>query len=385
MNKQLTYFDRPERLGIDDILTDYTSLKEIQIIQKLIDSMPELVLLINDFRQIVAFNNKAIALLEPKSIYEVIGKRLGEAIKCIHSSDMEAGCGTSKFCAECGAAKANLNTITNRVSSLEECKITSKQKDRLVSFDLLVNTSPIIIEGKNYTIFAIRDISNEKRREALEKIFFHDVLNTAGAIHGLTKLLSELENPEEKEEISNAIVSSSEQLLGEILSQRELRNAEDGNLAVDIKEISANAIIQNIYELYSKHELARGKVINLNYCREDSLFHSDSTLLIRSLGNLVKNALEAVHNGDIVNIYYEVDDKDIHFHVKNNKFIPENIQLQLFQRSFSTSGKKGRGIGLYSVKMIIENYLKGKASFTTDKDAGTIFTISMPQGTDHIE
>ncbi|MFA7288576.1 MAG: ATP-binding protein [Melioribacteraceae bacterium] len=385
MNEQLTYFDRPERLGIDDILTDYTSLKEVQIMQNIIDSMPELVIVINDYRQIVAFNNKTIALLEPKSIYEVIGKRLGEAIKCIHSGEMEAGCGTSKFCVECGAAKANLNTITNRVSSLEECKITSKLKGKLVSFDLLINTSPIVIDGKNYTIFAIRDISNEKRREALEKIFFHDVLNTAGAIHGLTKLLSELEDAEEKEEISNAIVSSSEQLLGEILSQRELRNAEDGNLAVDFKEISANTVILSVYEIYSKHELARGKVINLNYGKEDIIFHSDSTLLVRSLGNLVKNALEAITNGDIVNIYYDVDDKNINFNVKNNKFIPENIQLQLFQRSFSTSGKKGRGIGLYSVKMIIENYLKGKAWFITDIEKGTVFTLSMPQGTAHIE
>lgn len=385
MNEQTTYFDRPERLGIDDILNDYTSIKELPIVQTIIDSMPEMVIVLNDFRQIVAFNNKAVALLEPKSIYEVLGKRPGEAVHCIHSGEMDAGCGTSKFCVECGAAKANLNTITNRVSSLEECKITSNIKGKIVSFDLLINTTPIVIEEKNYTIFAIRDISNEKRREALEKIFFHDVLNTAGAIHGLTKLLSELEDAEEKEEISNAIVSSSQQLLSEILAQRELRNAEDGNLAVDIKEISANAVIQNVYEIYSKHELARGKIINLNYHKDDVLFHSDSTLLVRSLGNLVKNALEAIGNGDVVNIYYEVNDDSINFNVKNKVFIPETVQLHLFQRSFSTKGKKGRGIGLYSVKMIIENYLKGRADYTTDKEEGTVFTLSMPLGTDHIE
>ncbi|MEW6195823.1 MAG: ATP-binding protein, partial [Bacteroidota bacterium] len=46
---------------------------------------------------------------------------------------------------------------------------------------------------------------------------------------------------------------------------------------------------------------------------------------------------------------------------------------------FSTKQKKGRGIGLYSVKLIIEQNLKGKVSFVSNEQVGTIFTIEMPR------
>jgi len=37
-------------------------------------------------------------------------------------------------------------------------------------------------EDRRYSAFSIMDISHEKRRRALERIFFHDILNIAGGM-----------------------------------------------------------------------------------------------------------------------------------------------------------------------------------------------------------
>jgi sensor histidine kinase regulating citrate/malate metabolism len=53
--------------------------------------------------------------------------------------------------------------------------------------------------------------------------------------------------------------------------------------------------------------------------------------------------------------------------------MPPEVQLQIFQRSFSTKGK-GRGVGTYSMKLLTERYLGGKLAFTSAAGEGTTFT-----------
>jgi len=54
--------------------------------------------------------------------------------------------------------------------------------------------------------------------------------------------------------------------------------------------------------------------------------------------------------------------------------MPAEIQMQIFQRSFSTKGSD-RGIGTYSIKLLAENYLKGKVDFSSNESEGTIFWV----------
>ena len=58
--------------------------------------------------------------------------------------------------------------------------------------------------------------------------------------------------------------------------------------------------------------------------------------------------------------------------------MPRSIQLQVFQRSFSTKGA-GRGIGTYSIKLLTERYLGGKVSFVSEDGIGTRFSCHLPK------
>ncbi|MDF1612792.1 sensor histidine kinase [Stygiobacter electus] len=377
MNKQLeTFFDTPERLSNEEILNEIIRLKENSLMNQIIEGFPELAVILNEHRQIVALNSKALTTFNVGDYFEIAGKRLGEALNCIHSNETEAGCGTSKFCRECGAAKAIKKCKDENIVTEEECRITAARNGNQINYDFSVHAHPIFINNKRYTFFTVRDISSVKRREALERIFFHDILNTAGAIRGLVEILPESESEEERKDLENAIHNSINQLIEEILAQRQLRNAEDGNLTPEFSNVSANSIIEKVFEMYKNHELAHD---NLTYKKleNDITISTDQTLLVRSMGNLIKNALEASSANQKVEIGIDIKNENIIFYVKNDAVIPENVQLQLFQRSFSTKASKGRGIGLYSVKLIVEQYLNGKVEFVSNETEKTIFKIKL--------
>ena len=376
-----TFFDYPERSSNEEVLTEILSFRENSLIIQLLEGFPDLAVILNKNRQIVAFNSHALKIFHAKSYLDILGKRVGEAIFCIHSNEIEGGCGTSIFCKECGAAQSIKKTKDQKEAAYSECRITTNVDGQECSLDLYVHTHPIVLNNQEYIIFAIREIANEKRREILEKIFFHDVLNSAGAVNGLAEMLPELSNPEEKDKFANLIKRSSQQLIREIQAQKELRNAEDGHLEVDIVPVSANNVISAVYDIFINHQLAEGRNIKIELLKPDLEIRTDESMLIRSLNNLMKNALEASDVSQEVKIYAAASPEHISFNIFNQKVIPQNVQLQLFQRSFSTKAKKGRGIGLYSVKLIIEQYLKGKVTFISRPVDGTVFSITLPINT----
>lgn len=380
MSSTLTYFDKPERTTLSKVYEQHKTIAEDINIMQILEGFPELVLILNSNRQIVAFNSVAYHIFKVTDKKNILGKRAGEALNCIHHSDEPAGCGTTKFCQECGAAKSIRFTNETLKNSIEECRITSILEDKEVFYDFEVHTKSVLLKDENFTLFALRDISGEKRRQALERVFFHDVLNTSGAINGLAELLIEAEDDEDRNLLSTSLVESSRQLINEIMAQRELRNAEDGKLKTNPLPVWINNILKSAGELYFSHDAAKDKKIIVEYLDDgdDAEIFTDKTHLVRSIGNLIKNALEATEKEGAIKLSADISQNRICFNIRNSSIIPEQFQLQIFQRSFSTKGGSGRGIGTYSVKLFVEQYLHGKVYFISNKEYGTVFTIELP-------
>ncbi|MBK7866953.1 MAG: ATP-binding protein [Ignavibacteriales bacterium] len=82
--------------------------------------------------------------------------------------------------------------------------------------------------------------------------------------------------------------------------------------------------------------------------------------------------MEADPAGSIITISCFTDAQKIIFSVHNNIVMARHVQLQIFNRSFSSKGK-GRGLGTYSMKLLSERYLGGTVSFESTKEKGTTF------------
>ncbi|MCD4785392.1 MAG: PAS domain-containing sensor histidine kinase [Candidatus Eremiobacteraeota bacterium] len=371
-DKLKTLFAPAERLQKKEILEIYNSIAKHPIIGKILDAIPDMILILNEERQIIFSNRTFRSFLESEDSTCGLGLRPGEAFECIHAYETEGGCGTTEFCKTCGAVKTFLSSQKGK-EVVNECRITIKNGEAL---DLRVWAVPFEINEKTYTFFTITDISHEKRRRVLEKIFFHDILNTAGAMQGFADILREAD-PEEREDYSNIIFDISTTIVEEIQAQRVLSAAENNELSTSAELLNSIEILNEIVNRFTGYESEKKCKVQIDPGAQDVEFTSDKILLKRVLLNLAKNALEASVHGEIVTMGCETEGQMIKFNVHNPGYIPRDIQLQIFQRSFSTKGED-RGLGTYSIKLLTERYLNGDVSFTTSPEEGTTFTVKYP-------
>jgi signal transduction histidine kinase len=294
-------------------------------------------------------------------------------LNCQHAFELPGGCGTTEFCRTCGAVNAILSSQAQK-ADIKECRIL--QRDGHEALNLLVRTTPFVVNGERHTLFAVTDISHEKRRQALERTFFHDLMNTAGALGMLAGLLGKAK-PDEMEKIRDQMNRAVGFLLEEIRSQQDLVAAETKELAVSRAGIASQTLLQRVLESWRLYETTQGCSLVLDPKSADAKFTSDPTLLSRILLNMVKNAAEASQSGQTVTIGCTKADDVVEFWVHNPGVMPPDVQAQVFQRFFSTKGE-GRGLGTYGMKLLGERYLKAQVSFTSSPGAGTVFRIRCP-------
>ena len=342
-----------------------------QLLRRILDAVPEILIVLNKERQIV-FSNQSLALfLGLKNDAALFGLRPGEAMNCIHAFESEYGCGTTEFCRECGVARSILTSRQGQATN-QECRITRKSGEAL---DLQVWATPFSVGDEQFTIFIATDTSHEKRRRVLERIFFHDIANVTQGQRLLVDLLQT--GSLECDNSIDTLDSITTRLTDEIDAQRELVAAENQELIIHPTPIDAMKLLREIVSVYNQHEARQGRHIRVDTFTQDIKIVSDRTLLRRVIVNMVKNALEACNPGETVTLGCKARGEEIEFWVHNPTSMPRHIQLQVFQRSFSTKGA-GRGLGTYSMKYLSERYLKGNVSFTTSPEGGTTFSARYP-------
>ncbi len=368
-----TFYASPEKNSEEELRSQINHFTDKDLFAYLLDSTPNYLIVLNKNRQIV-FANKAMRELFDESISpNLYGMRPGEILDCQHAFENEGGCGTSEFCKSCGAVNAILSSLKGN-EDIQECRIIRKHNHE--ALDLRVWAKPLELKGEKYSIFTFVDISHEKRRLALERIFFHDVLNTASSIKSFINIFQNA-TKEEIEKYKELGFELADRLVEEIKAQRDLALAENKELEVKLQICNPKALVHNVSNIYKKHLAAEGINIKVYSNHKDIDFISDGAIVSRVLGNMLKNALESSDPDDEVTIGYEFKEKSVSFYVHNKGFIPEDIQLQIYSRSFSTKGDD-RGLGTYSMKLLTEKYLKGKVSFISDKSKGTTFFAAYP-------
>jgi hypothetical protein len=341
-------------------------------IRAMAEAVSSMLVILNSDRQIILANRLFVENFAGGDFRKIVGLRPGEAAGCIHAALEPGGCGASEFCSTCGAVKAILESQKGE-TSVEECQIGLKDN---LALDLRVKATPYTRGGELYTIYSISDISDEKRRSTLERIFFHDVLNTASGILGLSSILPDLTDQGEITIISQQIEETTQKLIEEIKAQRELSYAERGDLVPESTEFSSLSVLKDVHKLYENHDLAAQKYLEIDPRSKSIEVTSDPLLLMRVVGNMAKNALEASKTGQTVTLFCRENGPKTLFSVHNEGYIEPETQLKLFRRSFSTKGR-GRGIGTYSMKLLGEKYLKGRVWFTSSPNAGTTFFIEV--------
>lgn len=365
-----TYFAPAERSSPADITAVHNVLQAEPHLNELLDAMPLMVVILNSNRQIVAANQRVLEALGIE-IGQVLGKRPGEAVNCIHAVEGPNGCGTNTPCRVCGAVNAILQTQLDKRYRSEECRILTKNEQAL---DWKVTTSLLELAGAELQCLTIEDISDRKRRHVLERTFFHDVVNTIGGIIGFSRILAEEHDSSDE---LREVVRLTDELLDEVQDQRALSLAESGDLKVNPKIIELKTFLEQTVDSFRNHPVAKGRKIILQSI--ETKLSVDMRLLKRVLINMIKNAVEASREGDTVSVFGDCQNGKTTISVHNPSVMSDDVKLQVFKRSFSTKEGAGRGIGTYSIKLLGEHYLGGVVSFNSEHGEGTTFSISLPR------
>jgi len=348
-------------------------------LSEILEAIPDMVLVLDAQRQAIAANRQALSTLgKPEDL--LVGRRPGDILGCVGVAESPGGCGTGARCGLCGALQAIRACQLSGETSSQEARILVGGTD-VAALDLLVTASPATVGCTPLTICILRDISDQKRRAILESLFFHDVLNTAGGISGLAGILADTSRtlpPGREQDCRQGMARLSRRLIEEILHQRDLLAAERGVFEPRMEEIDLATVLREVRELYAEHPVAQNKFLEPGE-EAACTVRSDGTIIRRVLGNLVKNALEATPEGGTVRTSCRDLGERVVLEVTNPGAMPREVQLQIFQRSFSTKAQRGRGIGTYSVKLFVERYLKGTVGFTSVEPGGTTFSVTLPK------
>jgi signal transduction histidine kinase len=111
---------------------------------------------------------------------------------------------------------------------------------------------------------------------------------------------------------------------------------------------------------------------------------ADETQLIQILVNLLRNAFESIHNEGHVSLDVRLLDGQIEFAVTDTGvgISPEMIE-RVFEPLYTTKAR-GTGLGLPTVKMLIERH-KGSLTIDSVEHEGTTVTVHIPRICDQTE
>jgi signal transduction histidine kinase len=371
-----TAFAAAERASREQIDASALALAGLPVVQALLDAVGVSVVVLNGERQIIFGNNVFLAGLRAEYVQTVRGMRPGEALDCIHAWKCPGGCGTAPECATCGMVLATLASRgTGRVEE-QECLMNLRRGGQIDAAEMQVHASQIEIEGENFTMVALRDISAEKRRAALQRIFLHDVANLLGTLLLRAVLLAARAPPEVADQACN-IRLLAERMRHELEDQRVLVMAENGTLNVRREPVRPGEALDMAAGILRGNPVAQGRRIEIAQTNPGAIA-TDESLLVRVLVNMMKNALEATSDGGEVHAWAEAVPEGCEFHVWNAAPIPPRVALQVFKRSFSTKPGGGRGLGTFSMKLLGERYLGGSVGFTSTEADGTTFYLRLP-------
>ena len=214
----------------------------------------------------------------------------------------------------------------------------------------------------------------------------HDLRTPVAIIKGYTEAISDgmINDGEEMEKTISLIDTKTSQLQGMIDTLINFVKLESNNWRENLIEESIVEAINNfakdaeatcsVFKRYMKKEITFTKDIKVPLDRQ---------LINRAFENLLSNAVRYTKENDTITIRANTDEseKNVILQIEDTGCGIEKDDLsnifELFYRGTNSRREEGMGIGLSVVKSIIDTH-GWKISVESEKDKGTVFTITIP-------
>ena len=168
-----------------------------------------------------------------------------------------------------------------------------------------------------------------------------------------------------------------EKLISDLLDVSEM---EMGRLRIEKKPCDIDSLLESIRETFLEQARSKSIVLDIPSAGEHPPLIADPDRIIQVLSNLVGNALKFTPNGGRISVHHAISPREIRFAVRDSgPGIQQDAQAHIFDQFWKTksSGKRGRGLGLYIARMIVERH-NGKIWVESDGRNGSVFYFTIP-------
>jgi signal transduction histidine kinase len=244
-------------------------------------------------------------------------------------------------------------------------------------YSFLVRAAPCHDAKQNLIVLSLCDISPQKLHASLQRAFLHDLSNIIGALSASAEMLR-CASSTESVSLTNDIFELTQRLSRELLVQKLLQSDEPHQYRQNWQTVSIGDTLAFLQRLFANHPAAATKRLVIDPSLQVSEFATDPSLLERVLINMLTNAFEATGKGQRVRLSAAANHEEVTFSVWNCEPMDETVASRVFQRHFSTKRGLGRGQGTYAMRLIGEQLLGGRISFSTSIVSGTTFSLRLP-------
>ncbi|OUJ18141.1 Signal transduction histidine kinase containing PAS domain [Methanonatronarchaeum thermophilum] len=211
----------------------------------------------------------------------------------------------------------------------------------------------------------------QEREELLNSLLRHDIRNKIQVIHGYLNLLSEMELPDKAIDYTNKSINSiqdSIDIIQKISKFKELQNEE-------IKEIDVEPILKEAIK--KTQENAETQDIKIEFKKQTKKTKANAgPLLIQVFTNIIENSIQH-SDGTKIKISSQKTQNKLQYIIEDNgKGIPKKDWNKVFNRTYTTDGERGTGLGLYLSKTLLSNY-GGEIELDKSKMGGAKFTVTL--------
>ena len=255
----------------------------------------------------------------------------------------------------------------------------------------------LMAEGHYRTLLKNEEHENRYRRLFLmttglkNEIYFmrknsEEIESVMANAYKLYEKLNEMDVPEDMKHMSLAIARDVHEIKKDYI--RIIQGIEEEiSEEYDEKQMSFQDILK-ILEDTTYHILENKNVhIQLEFQCSDNFMTEEHYELMAVLKNLVNNAIEAIESDRKFGMIYieeHLTDGNYVFRVTDDGpgISPRHLP-NIFKMGYSTkfdqkTGNIFRGVGLYGVKMTVEEQFKGSIDVESEQGIGTTFTITIP-------
>lgn len=236
------------------------------------------------------------------------------------------------------------------------------------------------------------ELANEKLKEMdkLKNEFLnvaaHEMRAPLTAVKGYLSMIAEGDAgkiSEETQQYLNGALAGAEREIRLVNNMLNMSRIEEKRLVYNMGEVELSDVVSFAYEEFKMQAKEKGLEFEMYIEKKiRDLVFVDRDRIYEVVANMVSNAIKYTDKGKVtMKLFNPENEKVVRFEVIDTGYgISEIEQKKLFTKFFrseSSAGKVlGTGLGLYIIKLLIENF-KGKLGLQSELGKGSVFWFEL--------